>query len=242
MTIKAYKFRPINKYLIDSIVSSSLYFPLPRNLNDPFDCRLDFSKSCHEIANKLDNERSALFREMAEHEPIKHNLRKGCEELGVCSFSLAKNETLLWSHYADNHRGCCIEYAFPESFLKDEIDDSKIMGVAKVAYDENPLSKWLDNITLAQMEMETLWPQLTSLLLTQKSPSWEYENEFRVIRFHSGFLEIPQSYIRNIIFGMQTSTRDIDLIKKIAHSLEYQIGYFKAENGYGDFGIQFIKI
>lgn len=34
-----FKFRTINKYLIESLVNPSIFFPKPENLNDPFDCR-----------------------------------------------------------------------------------------------------------------------------------------------------------------------------------------------------------
>ena len=36
-----FKFRAINKHLIESLVNPSLYFARPDTLNDPFDCRLD---------------------------------------------------------------------------------------------------------------------------------------------------------------------------------------------------------
>ncbi len=40
-----FKFRSINKHLIESLVNSSLYFARPDELNDPFDCRPDLRKS-----------------------------------------------------------------------------------------------------------------------------------------------------------------------------------------------------
>jgi hypothetical protein len=43
------------------------------------------------------------------------------QKVGVCSFSLSLDKPLctsaLWSHYADGHRGVCLLYRFPESFL-----------------------------------------------------------------------------------------------------------------------------
>ena len=36
-----YKFRAIDKHLIESLVSQSLYFARPDALNDPFDCQID---------------------------------------------------------------------------------------------------------------------------------------------------------------------------------------------------------
>jgi hypothetical protein len=45
-----YKYRAINKRLIESLINQTLYFARPDELNDPFDCRIDLQKeeiSCH---------------------------------------------------------------------------------------------------------------------------------------------------------------------------------------------------
>ena len=44
--------------------------------------------------------------------------------VGVCSFSLELTNTLMWSHYADEHRGICLTYSFPESFFYEEMGSS----------------------------------------------------------------------------------------------------------------------
>lgn len=36
-----YKFRKIDKRLIESLVNQNLYFANPTSLNDPFDCQID---------------------------------------------------------------------------------------------------------------------------------------------------------------------------------------------------------
>jgi len=36
-----YKFRRIDKYTIESLVTPSLYFARPSELNDPFDCQIN---------------------------------------------------------------------------------------------------------------------------------------------------------------------------------------------------------
>jgi hypothetical protein len=36
-----YRFRKIEKHLIESLVSQTLYFAKPEQLNDPFDCQID---------------------------------------------------------------------------------------------------------------------------------------------------------------------------------------------------------
>jgi len=62
--------------------------------------------------------------------------------MGVCAFSLTQENRLMWSHYADDHRGICLTYAIPRSFIDNNID--KIMGITNVDYDST-LSDWFLN-------------------------------------------------------------------------------------------------
>ncbi len=238
-----YKYRAINKNFIDSFVKSALYFAEPNALNDPYDCQMDFSKACYELADKLSNDRSNAFIALAENKDIIEKQKKAISQLGVCSFSRVNDETLLWSHYADEHKGVCVEYQFPKDFLMDEANIRKFMGVASVAYVDNPLRNWLETITTAQLEdLHVFYNELTNVLLTYKSPPWKYENEMRIVRFESGLVTIPMSFVKHIYFGLQASESDIDLVITIAKAIGYSCNYSRAIRSDGDYGFKFIKI
>lgn len=55
-------------------------------------------------------------------EPWNRSLRAASERLGVLCFSKPEKEPLLWSHYAENHRGCCLGFEIREDLHTNEVD------------------------------------------------------------------------------------------------------------------------
>ena len=118
------------------------------------------------------------------------------------------DETLLWSHYADEHRGLCLTYKIPMSFLK-----GKIIGAQHVNYPPEPLAEFLKT---CPTEPEEFIRKLLRIYLTTKSPAWEYEKEARIIGKRHGILDIPKNFIKEICFGLRTPQPDIDLVTRLA--------------------------
>ena len=238
-----YKFRVFNKYFIDSLVKGYLYFASPSQLNDPFDCQIDIGKILLKIATQKTNNKSTVLKEFSKLETTLLDMQNGINTFGICSFSLDNMETLMWSHYANDHKGACVMYSFPEPFLVDEENRNNIFGVAKVAYDSNPVTNWIKTMTTAKLyRMDVFYQEFTSLLLTQKSPSWQYEREVRIVRTKTGPLKIHSSFIKQICFGLQTSEEDIELITKIAGEISSDIEFCRIIRGDDDFGLKLIKI
>lgn len=234
-TVKCYKYRAINKNLLDSLITSRFYFSNPLGLNDPFDCNVDIlnvtqhaiSKSTGKLKRKLENFYS-------EQETVKR-FQENINELGIGSFSLKPIDTLLWSHYGDEHNGVCLQYDFPLSFLQNE---ENIFGASKVEYLENRVSDWLiKNISL---HIDNHYDFITSLLrttLTSKAPDWRYEEEYRIIRPESGLYEIPRNILGSVIFGLRTSKEDRDLIKNVIGKYYKKVEFKKIIRNSNDFGL-----
>lgn len=91
---------------------------------------------------------------------------------GLCCFSEAVNNPLLWSHYGDQHRGICIGYGL-NRIPKPELH--------KVVYGGSRTVK-TTLIARALLEKD---PDAQALLdqhvLLRKAPSWRYEREWRLI-------------------------------------------------------------
>ena len=47
-----YKYKPLNQYTMDIIVSDNIYYPKPARFNDPFDTKCFFRKTS-EIVNRV---------------------------------------------------------------------------------------------------------------------------------------------------------------------------------------------
>ncbi|WP_205125735.1 DUF2971 domain-containing protein [Pseudoalteromonas sp. A757] len=90
---------------------------------------------------------------------------------GVCCFSEAPDNSLLWSHYGDQHRGLCIGYTLdrnPKPFMHKVIyDDKRTLQTSLIA------RAVLHNETAAREELDN------SVLLRKASP-WSYESEWRL--------------------------------------------------------------
>lgn len=105
-----------------------------------------------------------------------------------CSFSERVDSTLMWSHYADYHKGFCIEYDIStihptnhvSRFLYPAIYSEKI-------FDATP---YIINKT-GNKPVNFLHLNLAGLM---KSKDWEYEKEWRLL-FSNGAIETEQSYL-----------------------------------------------
>lgn len=209
-----FKFRAIDKRLIESLINPSLFFAKPATLNDPFDCRLDLRNSLERAAASASGERATMFRAALKENALLEDWVRQFEGIGVCSFSLDQNEVLLWSHYADNHKGVSLLFRFTEQFLL--ADENKIIGASPVNYGHDLLTEWLKTTDINPNNTDHFVEELTKIFLTAKSPAWAYEKEARILRLEHGPLSIPKGTLEQVCFGLQTPQTDIDLIIKLA--------------------------
>lgn len=232
-----FKFRLVSKHLIESLVNSSLYFARPNALNDPFDCTLDLDRSLSRAALSATGKRKVWLERVLET-PFARDWKSHVENIGICSFSLDLHQSLLWSHYADQHYGLCLLYRFPESFLLDPKND--VIGVAKVEYADDALTDWLR--TSAPLEMGQFVTELIKVYLTAKSPAWKYENEARIIRTEHGLFNIPFGFLEQVCFGLRTPQSDIDLITKLAAEYSGCKKFCRIIRGDSDFGLTAVEM
>ena len=176
-----YKFRDLKnyKYILDIFLNQRLYSSSFRNLNDNFEGQF-FS----EAFNK--STRNRLNPNKKEH-------------LSICSFSKNYKNHLMWSHYADGHRGIVIGF---------EIQDSDSI-VDKVNY--NGLASFQ---TFPQKFDEF------KLVFLNKLNEWEYEQEYRIITKKQSYIKIK---IKEVIFGSETQDYDKEVIKKLVELIDKRI-------------------
>ena len=166
---------------------------------------------------------------------------------GICSFSLSEKNNILenplmWSHYAEEHKGVCLFYQFPTNFIN--YDRNNIFGISKVEYKENPLTDWFINNAeeYDSLDLIKFLFKLGPKTLTIKSPPWEYEEEVRMVRPKKGFLKIEKEFLKQICFGLNTPDEDKKLIIKIVSDSNYQVTFCEAIHGESDFGLTIREI
>ena len=112
--------------------------------------------------------------------------------VGITSFANINEFKLatymeLWSHYAQNHQGFCVEYDLTQSITNTN-ENAMVMGgllpcnyaAKQIIISKNKIYKYIKNIPFTQYEQMEFDKAIMLSFLT-KSSSWRYENEWRLI-------------------------------------------------------------
>jgi hypothetical protein len=114
--------------------------------------------------------------------------------IGIYSLSAVKDEILMWSHYADEHRGYCLMF--------EASDTTPFFGAAQEVH----YSEALPAITpYSDTDLE----KAAKAMLT-KYCGWSYEREWRIVDHESGagLRDYPAALLVGVIFGARMSPRD----------------------------------
>lgn len=235
-----FKYCPVDKRLLESLIQSAIYFPRREQLNDPFDCNVDIARALDHAIASGSCKAPEILQRFRGNEAVIQRFRTNVESLGVGSFSLINNETLLWSHYASDHKGVVLRYDFPESYLNDE---DNILGVSAVSYEPNAISDWLiQNARLYEEDNQAFIIGLLQKVLMSKAPAWSYEQEARIVRFKSGVFEVPRTALTHVVFGLQTSEHDEQLVRNVIGKYYERVKFGRAIRISDDFGIGVVEI
>lgn len=232
--------KKIDKFLIDSLVHSQIYFARPDELNDPFDCNVDIEKSLRKAISQSSSSGRQTLETLLNNELINEinkvhkQIRKDWGVFSACSNPKVLNCSLLWSHYADAHKGLCLIYAAPSTEF---FNVNKIIGGLPVKYGFNQLTEWFQRLPANEKIYNRAFEEIFKTVLTIKDRCWRYEDEWRMIRKTSGIVSIDKSYLQHICFGLNTSEDDINLIRKILIKFKYDIHCSRMHRTDDDFGI-----
>ncbi len=133
--------------------------------------------------------------------------------VGLFCLSSVRDNILMWSHYADQHRGYCIEFS--------AADDAYMFGAAEpVSYSpEYPTIEFFNPSIDEQI-------QLTFL---RKYDGWAYEQEWRIIdtKRGSGFRPYPAMLFKGVIFGLRMPESDRARIREWETDREYPAKFYE---------------
>lgn len=236
-----FKYRKIDKNLLQSLVHSEIFFSGPDRLNDPFDCRVDILKALENAISKAPHQSRVKLEKLRSMSEFFEEVKTDFSKVGVCSFALDLKCSLMWSHYADEHCGLCLTYSFPESFFHE--NSGKIIGTDKVDYGINPLSDWFIEVAPNLNSFEEFGISLIKKVLTVKAKSWEYEKEVRMIRRDEGIHTIDKQHLKQVCFGLRTSQSDVALVKTLLDNCGYDTTLCKMTRTTGsDFEVDAVDI
>lgn len=192
-------FRKINQHSLSDLINNELAVCSPRVMNDPFDTLL-LSWGDHHLKNLQGRKHIDPYTKALEYYKI-----RSFSKIPNTRTSNVISNVLMWSHYANNHCGMCVEYHFSENFSKCQ---KGVLRFRNVIYHPKKERVSLDINTIN-----------TDIGLLTKHNAWKYENEVRLIAYlpenDDKFVSLkldPESYIKNIFFGLRCPQKDIETV------------------------------
>lgn len=235
-----YKYRRYDSRSPEILINREIYFASPSNLNDPFDCKpniLDSLDEAYDEAKAIQgNGVQLILSKLTSLDHLHEKIQSDMGESGIFSLSQDPLITLMWSHYADDHKGFAIGFDFKEPAEKIYSCNRWVYARSVICDDENPFLDYFRKLA---------WPPIPSIKdysldllaigLTSKAKAWEYEKEARLIRRKGDCLVkyTPQE-LKEIIFGLNMGTTEQQTIRNILSEKSWShVRFKKVERGKG---------
>lgn len=114
-----YKYQSITKLTLQNLAQRKLWASFPTAFNDPFEFRVSRTAALAQVdALKADNPDLEKLSQVEICEALCCNIETELQKFGVTCFTENPTDILMWSHYADNHRGVCLSFDFDEEAFK----------------------------------------------------------------------------------------------------------------------------
>lgn len=163
-------------YLEKNVFEGQVYLSEASNLNDPFDCLVYINHKVYieymfqtvcKIIPQMDRKvLRQTVRESVDDEIDKQisNMKK---KFRIACFTENSLSPLMWAHYADSHKGFCIEYDLTR------IPEGYRFGILPVIYSNERYD--ITNAVITRNRNLLMNPYYF------KSLHWEYEKEWRMV-------------------------------------------------------------
>ena len=223
-----FRFRAINQFLWQELEFSELYFASPEQLNDPFDCRVNWKSA---IRNALQQDICTRRRQVLELMLKEFTNKDPHLDAGICCFTANLDNPLMWSHYANSHSGVCLYYEIPSDFFSDQFptgNDPYFVGVSPVSYGEHNFTDWLVSGDLGDPVAGEAVESAVARIFSTKSSHWAHEMEARLVMNRPGPIQIDPSFLKQITFGLKTTERNKILVASTASRSCDSVEYYAA--------------
>lgn len=195
-----------------------------------------------------ENERARYIEEekrKIKEDPIKIDLKN---HIHVTCFSETNENTLMWSHYANNHEGFCIEYDFKELGINNPVTrfmfpvtyTNTVFDIKDYFPDsdkefDNVFKEFLDDIKeddiFKGFKVPPMIEPVNNMVMhcnaLIKAESWEYEKEWRYILLYAGteseILTLPVPKPKAIYLGAEVCKQNCEEILKIAKERNIEV-------------------
>lgn len=227
-----YKYRSVSERSLKMLAEGKYYFAPAHSFNDPLDCAVEpiyelppIEKIIEHQAKVLQDNDAISFQEAIEKSQIlktlhQTQLEKRMQDLrdsiqnilrheyGVLSLSARNDNILMWSHYADYHRGFCIEFK--------RSPGNQLASTQPVQYVKKyPCVNYFDDLPGV----------IAKRIILTKADDWSYEEEWRGIHKADTKVSYTEDMITGIIFGLRMAEHHKRAIYQIFESNRRMIFY-----------------
>ncbi|HCH4312376.1 TPA: DUF2971 domain-containing protein [Vibrio parahaemolyticus] len=230
-----FKFREINKTTYEIFLNSELWCASPTSLNDPFDAQFDYQIFGEKVSLLLGDQQYA--------NALAQNVKGIFENFGICSFSRSKDNQVMWAHYADEHKGLCIEFDITKV-----VEENSGLSLAHVNYQsELPELKLVEDRTNSSAGAISVTGAINQdifkKILATKDVTWSYEEETRIIKPEYGVIKFSPKCVLSISFGLRTSAKDITNVKRLLSGGAYaHVKWFREKKSMVNYSLDFEEI
>lgn len=231
------------------VENSSFRFSQAAVLNDPYELNPSLEVFSESIRNHVKNSKTSLDNTASmspkdKEASLNRIVQPSLDEVKTLTqnnlvLSLTKKEDnfLMWSHYADSHRGIVIGFDFDNPFFH-QVSHPQITSSRDVIY-TNRRPEFFD--------FDNFWnwsasPDAYRDMLLTKSLNWQNEDEVRMIasplagkcvgKDENGFdiyvFSFPKECLRKILFGSSIKASERDEVMKIATKIYPHVEFFEA--------------
>lgn len=177
-----YKYRGIKnfKFFVDIILNNRLWAASYKDMNDPMEGYYYYPKGeySEEIIGRIKNEK---------------------ERMRIVSLSRSYQIPLMWSHYAEGHRGVAIGVDIDRT----EYDIRRIEYTGPAYLQDEIYRNWTPK-----------------QILSRKFEFWKYEEEERVFISEGNYVS---ARVQEVITGQQMADRDYGFIRSLVNSINPDI-------------------
>ena len=189
-----YKYRSGTNNDLKALENNQYWSSSTEQLNDPCEAITD-TKKVKKILNYIGQKVGIKNKE--DLKLINDNTDEVLSmdvKMGVYSLSKTPLDELLWAHYANSHKGFCIEYDL-NILLKN--DGENHIHSFPVLYSNKPPS--IGSWDLIRNEQNSMIKKFAF----HKSKRWEYEQEHRIVTSKIGLNSYNHKALKSIYFGLK---------------------------------------
>lgn len=204
-----------DKHSLENLKNRILYCSCAADFNDPYDSYpYIFDHQALESVNRRARRNSKGYENIDKQ--CDRLLKEARNEIYICCMSSLFDSILMWSHYAKNHTGFCVEYNLHSSLSKYDTILSPVIYTEKRPYIPFCREDYKKN---KQFKLEYNRQVYGSFMY--KAKEWEYESEYRIIlpkELYPNHI-IEKVRIKSIYVGANASKENINAIHLIVNHL-----------------------